>query len=1149
MNSNSNTPNPAGSNPCAAFLEEVTHLILGELPTERVAAVEAHCAACATCRAERELLAKSAELIRKEAPSIAPLLQLSNARQQALLAAAGASSGGGGGSLTRVHGFWNARRLTAAAAAILTVCVTGNWMWRRYDVGVDRCQMTAEAELLASRGAATHLDARAGDTSTHPVGSGAFAYGPGISSADSLATLNPERSPVETPAADAFADETRDSELATKLSDAVAAGDRDAAKNAVKELQKSGESIAPATIAALSIELAQNDQAEVAVELLEQLPRLEELDDKTADRMRRVAGYVRGQLPKDGAEIDVAALRALGYLGGEEAAEDPEQTVFAADLEKVVGEARALATPSPTGNTPSLNMKHKDGSELEPSELALLEGARRSARLVRSELPPGSPTTNPPAPAAGAIELDLLERAVNAANFNYPGTTYDFPDVATSTASALAKLKQVMLAPDQSIDSLGATPGLSTPLSALSSPSESAGPIPLPVVSGLGQSQSIFFNDAAAEASWKVSHPTGAGDPFLVDGADGDIRGSTTNYFDAAVLTAPLFGDALVDSYFCGTWAADGAASPDPRLAQVVLARLALAAPSDLARIEGELQRAAATGRTIDVDAVVKLFLDKLSPRQGETPRDMFFRWFGDNAVIPTRIDARSTFGMDVDTASYNLARGYLAKGALPPKAAVRTEEFVNAFKQGLAAPSAIGAEGAVGDVFALSTELAPSPFGEGKHLLRVGLKAREIDRNARKPAALTFVIDVSGSMEEGGRLELVKQSLRLLAAQLDERDTVAIVVFSENARIALPPTRGSNHGAIVAALDVLRPEQSTNAGAGLRLGYDLAIAQLRPDADNRVVLCSDGVANAGVTDPDQLTARIRECKSKRICLTTVGVGMNNVNDALLEQLAREGDGNCHYVDGLAEAKELFVDKLTGTLSTVARDAKIQVEFEPTAVRAFRQIGYENRAIAHADFRNDRVDAGEVGAGHEVVALYELDLATDSTGSLATGPLATVRCRYEDPRTTTVREQARICFAAEAGSSAGAMPPRWRLDAAVAEFAELLRQSVHARDGSFGAIERLAEPLVAELAGDADVPEFVALVKQAARLPDLLPRRTELTRCVDELKKVRVWQSEWRQVDPPQQQTNSELMNQLEEQNKKLEQALRDALTNASKVR
>ncbi len=537
-------------------------------------------------------------------------------------------------------------------------------------------------------------------------------------------------------------------------------------------------------------------------------------------------------------------------------------------------------------------------------------------------------------------------------------------------------------------------------------------------------------------------------------------------------------------------------------------------------------------------DDVVREFLNRLAPRQGETPRDMFFRYFGDHPFVSTRIDCKSTFGMDVDSASYNLVRAYLTKGNLPPKAAVRTEEFVNSFRHDLAPPPFGAAE-----VFAIHTELAPSPFGEqGQLLLQIGLKAREIRKESRRAVALTFVIDVSGSMEEGGRLELVKRSLRMLVDQLDERDTIGIVVFSTNGRRVLDPTSAVRRGLIYSTLDTLRPDGSTNADAGLRLGYEMALEQLRPEAENRVILCSDGVANTGVTDVNWLVARIRECKSKHIYLNCVGVGMNNHNDALLEQLADEGDGSCAYVDRDEEAKEIFVDKLSGTLTTVARNAKVQVEFDPKSVRRFRQLGYENRALAHQDFRNDRIDAGEVGAGHEVVALYEVELQAD-----AVGPLATIRCRYEEPRSSEVIEQARVLFAAEMAASVQRASPRFRLSAAVAEFAEILRQSIHARAGSLADVQRFAEPLIAELPGDPDVPEFVALVKQAARLPDLLPRRNELVRAVDELKRLRCWQEELRGSDAARDEANAELMRQLEEQNRKLGQALRDALERAAR--
>jgi Ca-activated chloride channel family protein len=264
-----------------------------------------------------------------------------------------------------------------------------------------------------------------------------------------------------------------------------------------------------------------------------------------------------------------------------------------------------------------------------------------------------------------------------------------------------------------------------------------------------------------------------------------------------------------------------------------------------------------------------------------------------------------------------------------------------------------------------------------------------------------------------------------------------------------------------------------------------------------------------------------------------------------MEQLADEGDGFCAYIDRDEEAKKLFVDRLTGTLLTVARDAKIQVEFDPAGVRRFRQIGYENRALAHRDFRNDKVVAGAVGAGQEVVALYEVELVHDALARDAGArdthvPLAAVRVRYEDPDVGQVREQERRIDLADLRTTLAKTTPRFRLSACVAEFAEILRQSVHARDGSLGAVERLAEPLIDELQGDPDVPEFVALVKQAARLPDLIPARTGFARAVDEVKRFRCVREELREEG-----ASDDQLRQLEEQNRRLEQALRDALDRA----
>ena len=483
----------------------------------------------------------------------------------------------------------------------------------------------------------------------------------------------------------------------------------------------------------------------------------------------------------------------------------------------------------------------------------------------------------------------------------------------------------------------------------------------------------------------------------------------------------------------------------------------------------------------------------------------MFFRNYGVNPFIATDEDSLSTFAVDVDAASYTVARRYIELGHLPPAEAVRVEEFVNFFPQGY--PKFENED------FRILVDGAPSRFGHGYHLLRVGIKGRQIAERDRRPARLTFVIDVSGSMEREDRLELVKQALRLLVNQLRDDDRVGIVVFGTDARVLLEPVTLGESVALVAgvyrpaagvgddqaeggltgrrgileAIDWLHPEGSTNTEQGLLLGYEMARGQYRPEANNRIVLCSDGVANVGNTGPQSILERVRTEADRGIHLSTIGFGMGNYNDVLMEQLADKGDGNYYYVDDLAEARRVFVENLTGTLQTIAKDAKIQVEFDPSRVLRYRLLGFENRDVADRDFRNDKVDAGEIGAGHEVTALYEVKLAPRADR----GPIATVRLRYARPGregggAPQVREIAAEFRAAELSRRFEDASPYFRLDAAVAEFAEILRGSYWAKESRLTDVLPVARSAARGLRESA-AAEFVSRVEQAARIRSAAP--------------------------------------------------------------
>ncbi len=451
-------------------------------------------------------------------------------------------------------------------------------------------------------------------------------------------------------------------------------------------------------------------------------------------------------------------------------------------------------------------------------------------------------------------------------------------------------------------------------------------------------------------------------------------------------------------------------------------------------------------------------------------PDAMYFENYGVNPFVDTYEDHLSTFALDVDTASYSVARRYVNDGNIPPADAIRVEEFVNYFDPGYPTPPNIA--------FGIYADGTPSPFHyDGTHILRFGIQGYDVAEYARKPASLTFVIDVSGSMDWENRLYLVKQSLQMLVDRLRPDDTVSIVVYGSDARVVLFPTSGENRNAILNAIYSLQTEGATNAEAGLRLGYQMAWQAFRPEVINRVILCSDGVANVGQTGPDAILNTIRGYVETGITLTTVGFGMGNFNDVLMEQLADNGNGNYAYVDNLDEAQKLFVEDLTSTLQAIALDAKVQVDFNPDVVAYYRLIGYENRDVADQDFRNDTVDAGEIGAGHSATALYAVMFRPN-----AEGRIATVQLRWEDPDTHKVTEINGNFNTWDLLGIFEQADPRYQLAVVVAQYAELLRRSPWATGTSIQQLVNHAYRLSSILWDDPDVVEFAGLVSRASQI-------------------------------------------------------------------
>lgn len=459
----------------------------------------------------------------------------------------------------------------------------------------------------------------------------------------------------------------------------------------------------------------------------------------------------------------------------------------------------------------------------------------------------------------------------------------------------------------------------------------------------------------------------------------------------------------------------------------------------------------------------------ELREEKQDLTKDNTFKEYEVNPFVNPAEDQLSTFAMDVDTASYTWMRKSIQNNLLPEEASVRIEEYINFFDYQYTKPTS--------EKFEIHTDIAPSPFAKKEtHLMRVGLQGLNIGNEDRKKANLTFVIDVSGSMSSDNRLGLVKKSLALLTKQLTSRDKVAIVVYGSNARKVLDPT--SNKDTIIRAINELGIEGATNAEAGLVMGYELASTHFEQGAINRVILCSDGVANVGNTGPDAILKTIKSRSEVGITLSTIGFGMGNFNDHLMEQLANNGDGNFAYVDTLKEAERIFVENLSGTLQVIAKDAKIQVDFNPEVVKEYRLLGYENREVADKDFRNDSVDGGEVGSNHSVTALYELKLKADATS----GDIATVNIRYKDiDDLNRAKELAKKVNVEDIQNDLMESSPSFQLAASVAEYAEILRNSKFST-GDINEPLNLVKNALKGYEKDEKVTELVKLMNKAATL-------------------------------------------------------------------
>lgn len=479
------------------------------------------------------------------------------------------------------------------------------------------------------------------------------------------------------------------------------------------------------------------------------------------------------------------------------------------------------------------------------------------------------------------------------------------------------------------------------------------------------------------------------------------------------------------------------------------------------------------------------------------------YQKYEENRVFEASLNPLSTFSIDVDTGSYTNVRRMLNQGVLPPTDAIRIEEFINYFDYDY---------GQIGDSensehpFVIDTQISVSPWDPQKHLIRIALEGKNIntDETVKRDRNLVFLLDVSGSMNNANKLPLVKKALTMLTAQLSENDSVAIVVYAGASGVVLEPTAGNQRFQIESALNKLSAGGSTNGGQGIELAYRLAQDAFKPNGINRVILATDGDFNVGTVDHEQLIDLIVKQRDKGIALTTLGFGQGNYNDHLMEQLANKGNGNYAYIDTLNEARKVLVEELDANMNTIAKDTKIQVEFNPAVVAEYRLVGYENRRLTKEDFNNDKVDAGEIGEGHRVTAFYEISMQTSlskyndelrytdksaaETSSLANANLdeiAHVKLRYKSPDSQDSQLITQVIMKDSINAFTN-QSSDFKFATAVIEFAELLRNGKFTNNMNFeDVLQRANSNKGQDEFGYRS--EFVSLVRMAMTIkPDLV---------------------------------------------------------------
>ncbi|WP_223480634.1 MULTISPECIES: vWA domain-containing protein [unclassified Pseudomonas] len=505
-------------------------------------------------------------------------------------------------------------------------------------------------------------------------------------------------------------------------------------------------------------------------------------------------------------------------------------------------------------------------------------------------------------------------------------------------------------------------------------------------------------------------------------------------------------------------------------------------AQHELVRSEAIMADATLAKRGMSPAPMASFAPESAPPGYQDEQREQY-QALADNPIHSVAEAPVSTFSADVDTGAYANVRRLLNQGRLPPEGAVRLEEMVNYFPYDYALPTD-------GSPFGVTTELAPSPWNPHTRLLRIGIKASDRAVAELAPANLVFLVDVSGSMDRREGLPLVKSTLKLLVDQLRAQDRVSLVVYAGDSRVVLEPTSGREKAKIRTAIDQLTAGGSTAGASGIELAYQMAQQAFIPKGINRILLATDGDFNVGISDFDSLKQMAVDKRKTGVSLTTLGFGVDNYNEHLMEQLADAGDGNYAYIDNLREARKVLVDQLGSTLAVVAKNVKLQVEFNPAQVSEYRLLGYENRALKREDFSNDKVDAGEIGAGHTVTALYEIVPkgekgwleplrygSAESATSAKSGELAMLRVRYQLPEGGNSRLIERPIAAGSEGKASDDL----RFAAAVAAFSQQLKDGRYTGDFSLKDTQALAR------GARGDDPfglrsEFVQLVELAQSL-------------------------------------------------------------------